>query len=351
MREAEVSPNLSPPCRMAQTPMQTRALATAPYKKMNIYETFSFLMENARNAALDAAAVPFNDVATLLVTLSWPQARHAYPSGRQPMLRMDGKGGRCGLPGEADRPRSSTLPCAEDLVQGERYIANGDDAETRARRGDREAVVLHGTPMTVFQDGQGSQPDRARAAADHGELGDEHALVGADQPEAPSLPAEVEGEGMTVANVTGTKGGGWKHGGYTILAGHVDGRSAVARRMRRLAERVARDTGFETFETMPSVRQEVVVAFCRTVAAADAMWASFLANGRLADKFWELTSLTRKYAELLGLDRVLKVAKATTPGEYVLSKYGERNGEGIEVVPTDQSVARPGPSGGGHSAS
>src|SRR5258708_1663659 len=98
--------------------------------------------------------------------------------------------------------------------------------------------------MNPSEDTQGSGPDRARTSADMGGLGDERAQVIADQPETPSVPAEVEGEGVTVANVTGTKGGGWKHGGYTILAGHVDGRSAVARRMRRLAERVAHDMGF-----------------------------------------------------------------------------------------------------------
>ena len=43
MCETEVSPNLSPPCRSAQTPMQMRPEATSPYKEMNVSETFSFL--------------------------------------------------------------------------------------------------------------------------------------------------------------------------------------------------------------------------------------------------------------------------------------------------------------------
>jgi hypothetical protein len=167
---------------------------------------------------------------------------------------------------------------------------------------------------------------------------DERAQVGPDQPN--TLPAESEGEPLRVDHVTGGKAAeGFKHGGYTILAGRVDGRSAVARRMRRLTERVARDMGYEAtekdsafsaFDAMPAIRQEAVVAFCRTVAASDAMWTSFMVNGRLPDKFWDLVSLTRKYAELLGLDRAMKNAKEVTPGEYVVSKYGARNGESTE---------------------
>ncbi len=65
------------------------------------------------------------------------------------------------------------------------------------------------------------------------------------------------------------------------------------------------------------------MAFCRTVAAADAMWASFLANGRLPDKFWELVSLTRKYAELLGLNRALRDAKPIDLASYVAQRYGD----------------------------
>lgn len=170
--------------------------------------------------------------------------------------------------------------------------------------------------------GSGSVP--ARTAADPGGSAGERAQVGADQ--VPPLPAEPEDEGLTVASVVGTQGGGWKHGGYTILAGRVDGRSTVARRMRRLAERVARDAGFDAFEVMPAVRQQAVVAFCRTVAAADAMWVSFLVNGRLPDKFWDLASLTRKYAELLGMYRTLKSAKPVDLADYVREKYG-RDGE------------------------
>jgi hypothetical protein len=177
-----------------------------------------------------------------------------------------------------------------------------------------------------------------------GGLGDERAQVIADQPETPFVPAEVEGEGVTVANVTGTKGGGWKHGGYTILAGHVDGRSAVARRMRRLAERVARDMGFDDFNAMPAVRQEAVMQFCRTVAASDAIWTSFMLNGRLPDKFWDLVSLTRKYAELLGLDRVLKNVKPLDMHTYVAQQYGGRDGE-RSGTPAFSPEARPGPSG------
>jgi hypothetical protein len=37
MREAEASPNLSPPSRSAQTPMQMRPEATSPYKEMNVF--------------------------------------------------------------------------------------------------------------------------------------------------------------------------------------------------------------------------------------------------------------------------------------------------------------------------
>lgn len=164
--------------------------------------------------------------------------------------------------------------------------------------------------------GSGSVP--AGTAADPGGTAGERAQVGADQA---SLPVEPEGEVLTVAHIVGgPAAGGFRHGGYVILAGRVDGRSAVARRMRRLAERVARDAGFDAFEAMPAVRQQVVVAFCRTVAAADAMWASFLANGRLPDKFWDLASLTRKYAELLGLARVLRDAKVLSL-EEIRARY------------------------------
>jgi hypothetical protein len=134
--------------------------------------------------------------------------------------------------------------------------------------------------------------------------------VGAEEA---SLPAEPEDDGLAVAHVTGGKTvEGFKHGGYTILAGRVDGRSAVARRMRRLGEQVARDAGYDAFQAMPAVRQAAVMAFCRVVAASDAMWSAFVANGRLPDKFWDLVSLTRKYAELLGLRRELKSATVVT---------------------------------------
>jgi hypothetical protein len=173
--------------------------------------------------------------------------------------------------------------------------------------------------------------------------GDEHPQN--DTPLVASALTEPPGEALTVAHVTGGRATeGFKHGGYVILAGRVDGRSAVARRMRRLAERVARDMGFEGFDEMPAVRQEAVVAFCRTVAASDAMWTSFLVNGRLPDKFWELISLTRKYADLLGLDRVLKEAKAIDLASYVAQRYGGR-ANGSEI-PTPQPGGHPGPSGG-----
>jgi hypothetical protein len=180
-------------------------------------------------------------------------------------------------------------------------------------------------------------------------LVDERVQVGSDQPN--TLPAEPEGEALTVAHVTGGKAAeGFKHGGYTILAGRVDGRSMVARRMRRLAERVARDMGFDDFNAMPAVRQETVMQFCRTVAASDAMWTSFMVNGRLPDKFWDLVSLTRKYAELLGLDRVLKDAKAIDLVSYVAQRYGGRE-EGSQTSaassdghsePSGGPTARPG---------
>jgi hypothetical protein len=114
--------------------------------------------------------------------------------------------------------------------------------------------------------------------------------------------------------------------------------------MRRLAERVARDMGFEGFDGMPAVRQEAVVAFCRTVAASDAMWTSFLGNGRLPDKFWELVSLTRKYAELLGLDRVLKDARTLDLASYVAQRYAG-HADGSEP-PATLPGAHPGQSGG-----
>lgn len=162
-----------------------------------------------------------------------------------------------------------------------------------------------------------SGPGPARTSADPGGSARERARVGAGQA---SLPAEPEGEGLTVASVVGTQGGGWKHGGYTILAGRVDGRSAVARRMRRLAEQIARDAAYDTFQAMPAVRQAAVMQFCRVVAASDAMWSAFLHSGRLPDKFWELASLTRKYAELLTLQRVLKSANVLTL-EEIRSRY------------------------------
>ncbi len=195
-------------------------------------------------------------------------------------------------------------------------------------------------PRTVEKSAR-SGADARQMPTDPVRFEGERAQVGADQPEVP-LPAEVEGEALTVAHVTGGKAAeGFRHGGYTILAGRVDGRSAVARRMRRLAERVAKDTGFETFEAMPSVRQEVVMAFCRTVAAADAMWASFLGNGRLPDKFWELVSLTRKYAELLGLDRVLRDAKPIDLASYVAQRYGGHD-HGTEKTPATSPDGSPG---------
>jgi len=110
--------------------------------------------------------------------------------------------------------------------------------------------------------------------------------------------------------------------------------------MRRLAERVARDMGFDDFSAMAAVRQEAVMQFCRTVAASDAMWTSFMVNGRLPDKFWELVSLTRKYAELLGLDRVLRDAKVLDLHSYVAQRYGGR-GEGTET-PATSSDGHPG---------
>src|SRR2546426_11027360 len=84
--------------------------------------------------------------------------------------------------------------------------------------------------------------------------------------------AEDDGQEVTVAHVHGAGAqqvgdGRWRHGGYLLLSGRVDGRSAVARRMRTLGERIARDAGYDTFQAMPVVRQAAVTQFCRTVAA------------------------------------------------------------------------------------
>jgi hypothetical protein len=119
---------------------------------------------------------------------------------------------------------------------------------------------------------------------------------------------------IVVVNVRGSPDtpSRWKHGGYVILAGREDGRSAVAKRMKQLAERVAVDAGYRTFAEMPAVRQAAVIQFARTMAASDAMWTSFMASGRLPDRFWDLVSLTRKYADLLGLDRTARDANVIT---------------------------------------
>jgi hypothetical protein len=128
MCEAEVSPNLSPLSRSTQTPMQMRPEATSPYKEMNVSETFSFLIGNARNAAPDAAAMPLKDVATLLVTLHRERIDCRTAGQRQ----------------GAARPKSAMLSCAvaSGLTRGSwgRRLY-GSCAKVGHRRGFCEEVL------------------------------------------------------------------------------------------------------------------------------------------------------------------------------------------------------------------
>jgi hypothetical protein len=101
MPDVGVSPQVSPPCRRAQSPRQMWSLATSPYNYRDIprSETSLYLRANVRITASDMVALAFKGVVTLLVTL----------------CREDRLGG-------AARLERSTLACAVGAMRGDPRI-------------------------------------------------------------------------------------------------------------------------------------------------------------------------------------------------------------------------------------
>lgn len=159
---------------------------------------------------------------------------------------------------------------------------------------------------------------------------DLHVSPGNGPPDAPAGTdlTEVEAEGLTVAHVhgAGPVAGGWRHGSYVLLGGQLTARHWLERKVRRLCEALARDQGYSAYRDLPETRRGLTRRLAEVDAAASLMWASGVTAGRLVDRYFDVVGVQRKLARELGLQRVLKDAKAIDLQEYVRQRYG-RDGE------------------------
>lgn len=137
-----------------------------------------------------------------------------------------------------------------------------------------------------------------------------------------------DGSGVSVTHVRAATFGPRRdarvtHSGYLLLKPSADGRTGFARMTRRLRAHLAQDWGFTDWESLPAARRVLAEQFIRLYAAADVIYASFLANGRLPDRWLDFVNTLERYGKTLGLERGLKDARVHDP---IAEKYGRNGG-------------------------
>jgi hypothetical protein len=136
------------------------------------------------------------------------------------------------------------------------------------------------------------------------------------------------GQAFPVYVVQSVRGGKIVHGAYLVTgSGHLDHRSRLARALKALRERLARDLGVDSWEHLSMQQQMLAERAVRKALACQLMEINWDRTGRLPSDYLRFAHSLRRDLEVLGVEKRLKNAKAVTPGEYVGSKYDERNGE------------------------